>query len=169
MPVVVLVHGSGPQDRDESIGPNKPFLDLSHGLAARGIAVLRYEKRTRQYGAAMVAQANSLTVKQETIDDVTYAIEYLKTQPEIDQKRMFIAGHSLGGMLLPRIAKRTPEAAGYIGLAGCSRPLEDTMVQQLQKSLPVSQHKRPRASRVGATEEASGAGQVARAEARDTG
>jgi hypothetical protein len=48
-PAVVLVHGSGPHDRDETIGPNKPFRDLANGLASRGIAVLRYEKRTKQY------------------------------------------------------------------------------------------------------------------------
>ena len=135
VPVVVLVHGSGPQDRDETIGPNKPFLDLSHGLAARGIAVLRYEKRTRQYATVMALQAGSLTVKQETIDDVEYALEYLKAQPEIDKQRIFIAGHSLGGMLLPRIAKRTPAATGYISLAGASRPLEDLMLQQTQEIL----------------------------------
>ena len=48
-PAVVLVHGSGPNDRDETIGPNKPFRDLAGGLASQGIAVLRYEKRTRQH------------------------------------------------------------------------------------------------------------------------
>ena len=46
-PAVVLVHGSGPQDRDETVGPNKPFLDIARALAAQGIAVLRYEKRTQ--------------------------------------------------------------------------------------------------------------------------
>ncbi len=135
VPVVVLVHGSGPQDRDETIGPNKPFLDIAHGLAARGIATLRYEKRTRQYSTLLAMQAGSLTVKQETIDDVVYALEYLKSQPEIDKQRIFIAGHSLGGMLLPRIAQRTPTAAGYIGLAGSSRPLEDLILQQTQEIL----------------------------------
>lgn len=135
VPVVVLVHGSGPQDRDETIGPNKPFLDIAHGLAARGIAVLRYEKRTRQYATIMAMQAASLTVKQETIDDVVYAFDYLKKQPEIDPKRIYVAGHSLGGMLLPRIAARTPDAAGYIGLAGSTRPLEDLIWQQTEEIL----------------------------------
>ncbi len=133
VPAVVLVHGSGPQDRDESIGPNKPFLDISHGLAARGIAVLRYEKRTRQYATVIGMQASSLTVKQETIDDVVQAVEYLSKQPEIDQQRIYVAGHSLGGMLLPRIAERTPQAAGYIGLAGSARPLEDVIWQQTEE------------------------------------
>jgi dienelactone hydrolase len=133
VPAVVLVHGSGPQDRDETIGPNKPFLDIAHGLAARGIAVLRYEKRTRHYATVMALQASSLTVKQETIDDVAYAVEYLKSQPEIDKRRIIVVGHSLGGMLLPRIAQRTPDAAGYVGLAGSARPLEDLIVQQTEE------------------------------------
>lgn len=130
VPVVLLVHGSGPQDRDETIGPNKPFLDLSHGLAARGVAVLRYEKRTRHYASMLALQASSLTVKQETIDDVVFAVNYLKSQPEIDKNRIYIAGHSLGGMLTPRIAAKTPDAAGYISLAGSSRPLEDSFLEQ---------------------------------------
>jgi len=61
-PAVVLVHGSGPNDRDETIGPNKPFKDLAGGLASRGIAVLRYEKRTKQYGAKLSSIRN-FTVK----------------------------------------------------------------------------------------------------------
>lgn len=133
VPVVVLVHGSGPQDRDETIGPNKPFLDLSHGLAARGIAVLRYEKRTRQYASVLALQVGSMTVKEEVIDDVVMAVSYLKAQPEIDKKRIYIAGHSLGGMLMPRIAARTADAAGYINLAGSSRPLEDSILQQTEE------------------------------------
>ncbi len=122
VPVVILVHGSGPQDRDETIGPNKPFLDIAHGLAARGVAVLRYEKRTRQYASIIAMQAGSLTVKRETIDDVVDAVEYVKAQPEVDKDRIYIAGHSLGGMLMPRIAERTPAARGYICLAGSARP-----------------------------------------------
>jgi uncharacterized protein len=68
VPGIVLVHGSGPGDRDETIGPNKPFRDLAWGLAASGIAVLRYEKRTRLYGEKLASNLN-LTVQEETIDD----------------------------------------------------------------------------------------------------
>ncbi len=83
----------------------------------------------------MAQQAASLTVKQETIDDVAYALEYLKVQPEIDPKQIVITGHSLGGTLLPRIAQRTPAAAGYISLAASSRPLEDSILDQLRERL----------------------------------
>jgi len=62
---MVLVHGSGPNDRDETLGPNKPFRDLAWGLADRGIAVLRYEKRTRQHGAKMAVANNNFTVRDE--------------------------------------------------------------------------------------------------------
>jgi len=103
---VILVHGSGPNDRDETIGPNKPFQDLAWGLASRGIAVLRYEKRTRIYGPKLVADPKfvSMTVREETIDDSLEAVLFLRTMDRIDQKRIFVLGHSLGGMLIPRIA-----------------------------------------------------------------
>ncbi len=64
-PAVVLVHGSGPNDRDETFGPNKTFKDLALGLASRGVAVLRYDKRTKVYGAK-IAPLKQFTVKEET-------------------------------------------------------------------------------------------------------
>ena len=67
-PAIVLVHGSGPNDRDEAVGPDKPFKDLAWGLASRGIAVLRYDKRTKVYADKMAA-LQTFTVKEETIDD----------------------------------------------------------------------------------------------------
>jgi hypothetical protein len=65
-PAVVLVHGSGPNDRDETLGPNKPFRDLAWGLATQGIAVLRYEKRTREH-AAKIAALPAFTVKKRRL------------------------------------------------------------------------------------------------------
>src|SRR5215472_8100489 len=81
---VLLVHGSGPQDRDETIPPNKPFRDLAWGLASQGIAVLRYEKRTKVYGARAKADIATLTVKDETIDDALAAVALLRDRTEID-------------------------------------------------------------------------------------
>lgn len=75
---IVLVHGSGPNDRDETIGPNKPFRDLAHGLASRGIAVLRYEKRTKQHPILMSLTRNSVTVKEETIDDAVGGLRQME-------------------------------------------------------------------------------------------
>jgi dienelactone hydrolase len=136
-PAVVLVHGSGPNDRDETIGPNKPFRDLAEGLASKGVAVLRYEKRTRQY-AAKAAADKDITVKEEVVDDAVAAADFLTQQPGIDPKRVFLLGHSLGGYLAPRIASEDPKLAGVIIMAGTARPLDEVIFDQLNylASLP---------------------------------
>jgi dienelactone hydrolase len=128
-PAVVLVHGSGPGDRDETVGANKPFADLAAGLASRGVAVLRYDKRTRIYGAKM-APLPDLTVRQEVIDDAVAALALLRATPRIDPTRVFVLGHSLGGMLVPRIAAADRKLAGAIVMAGAARPIEDAIVEQ---------------------------------------
>ena len=130
-PALVLVHGSGPSDRDATLGPNKPFADLALGLATRGIAVLRYDKRSRVHGARMAASP-SMTVKEEVIDDVGEAVRMLRARPRIDPAKVFVLGHSLGGMLVPRIASANPTLAGAIVLAGAARPLEDAIVEQMR-------------------------------------
>jgi dienelactone hydrolase len=128
---VVLVHGSGPNDRDETVGPNKPFRDIAWGLADRGIAVLRYEKRTRQHGTKLAAmQVTNFTVREETIDDALLAVTSLRARKAIDPKRIFVLGHSLGGTLAPRIAREDPQLAGIIVLAGATRPLLDVAREQ---------------------------------------
>jgi len=128
-PAIVLVHGSGPNDRDETIGPNKPFKDLALGLASRGIAVLRYDKRTKVYPAKMAA-AVAATVKEEVVDDAVAAIAFVRTQPRIDPARVFVLGHSLGGMLVPRIAAADPKLTGAIVMAGAARPIERAVLEQ---------------------------------------
>jgi len=130
-PAVVLVHGSGPNDRDETIGPNKPFKDLAWGLASHGIAVLRYDKRTKVYADKLASAAN-LTVKEETTDDAIAAIDLLRQTDSVEPTRIFVLGHSLGGMLAPRIGQADPNIAGLIIMAGPTRPLEDLMVEQIQ-------------------------------------
>jgi len=128
-PVVILVHGSGPNDRDETIGPNRPFKDLALGLASRGIAVLRYDKRTKVHGTKTAA-LTSLTVKDEVVDDVGEAIKSVRANARIDPARVFVLGHSLGGMLIPRIAAANPSIAGVVVMAGAARPLEQAIVEQ---------------------------------------
>lgn len=128
-PAVVLVHGSGPHDRDETIGPNKPFRDLAEGLASRGIAVLRYEKRTRQHGGKLLD--GKITVREEVIDDALAAAQLLRQSPGIDPKRVFIVGHSLGALLAPKMATLDPKLAGIVIMAGNVRPLEDLIVEQM--------------------------------------
>jgi dienelactone hydrolase len=130
-PAIILVQGSGPNDRDETIGPNKPFRDLAWGLASKGIAVLRYEKRTRQYGAK-VAMLKDFTYKEEVVDDVLEAAALLRKEKAIDPKRIFVLGHSLGATMAPRIAEQDERIAGLILLAGSSRPMEDAVLEQIQ-------------------------------------
>jgi dienelactone hydrolase len=129
-PAVVLVHGSGPNDRDETVGGVKVFKDLAEGLASRGIVVLRYEKRTLQYRARIAAIKN-FTVQEETVEDAVNAIAAVRSQPEVNGRRVFIIGHSLGGYVAPRIAEQDGKLAGIVLMAGSARPLEDLLVEQV--------------------------------------
>jgi len=129
-PVVVLVHGSGPNDRDETIGPNKPFKDLALGLASRGVGVLRYDKRTFTHGMKIAASVPTLTIQEETVEDAVAAVKLLKNTDKVDPGRIYVLGHSLGGMLAPRIGAQSGEMAGLILMAGAARPLEDLVVEQ---------------------------------------
>jgi dienelactone hydrolase len=131
VPGVVLVHGLGPHDREESIGPNKPFRDLAWGLVTRGIAVLRYDKRTLVYAAQLAAIEGGFTTRHATIDDALAGVELLRGNLNIDPKRLYVLGHSFGGTLLPRIAKRDSGIAGLISLAAHTRPLEDVLLEQI--------------------------------------
>ena len=88
-PAVILVHGSGPNDRDESIGPNKPFKDIAWGLASKKIAVLRYEKRTREHQKKLSKEKTPFTVKQESIDDALEAFNLLYRTPGIKKDSIF--------------------------------------------------------------------------------
>ena len=133
-PALVLVHGSGPNDRNETIGANAPFRDLARGLASKGVAVLRYDKRTLVHGAKIVSAPDRFTVKEETVDDALEAVALLARTPGIDTARIFVLGHSLGGMLIPRVAShaRATNVAGYIVMAGTARPLQDVYLDQVR-------------------------------------
>ena len=130
--LVVLVHGSGPHDADETIGPNKTFKDLAWGLASRGVAVLRYTKRTAQYGAQSTDDPAALTVDDEIVNDARAAVELAKKQPKIDAKRVYVLGHSEGGYVAARIADGDAVIAGIILLAGSERPIEKMVVDQIR-------------------------------------
>ncbi|GAA3971755.1 DUF3887 domain-containing protein [Pedobacter ginsengiterrae] len=126
-PVVVLVHGSGPSDMDATVGPNKPFKDLAAGLAAQGIASVRYVKRTLVYPYEF---AKAYTVKEEVLDDALAAITLAKTIPGVNLKSVYLFGHSLGGMLAPRIASSVPDLSGIILAAAPARKFTDMMLEQ---------------------------------------
>jgi dienelactone hydrolase len=130
VPAVLLVAGSGPEDADETIGPNQPFKDLAWGLASRGIAVLRYPKRTYEYPRQCAALPD-FTVKQEYEDDAWAGLALLAARPDIAHGQIFVLGHSEGGMVAPRIAA-SPLAAGMIALAGSAQPLQRSLVMQVK-------------------------------------
>jgi uncharacterized protein len=128
-PAVVLVQGFGPKDRDDTDFAIKPFRDLSDGLASRGIMVLRYEKRTRQYASRMGGKP--YTADDETVADAGAALAFLRSQAEADPKHVYLLGHDLGGYLVPRIAAEDEKLAGAAIMAANERPLEDLMLDQI--------------------------------------
>lgn len=128
-PALVLVHGSGPSDRDATMGGTKVFRDLAGGLAARGVAVLRYEKRTKVHGAKMAG--TFVTPKEEVVDDVLAAAGLLRATPGVDPRRVAVLGYSLGGTLAPRIAAEDGALAGIVLLAGAARPPEELIEDQM--------------------------------------
>lgn len=127
-PAVVLVHGSGPHDRNETIGPNRPFLDIARGLAAQGVAVLRYEKRTKAHPE--VYATDNFGVDQETTNDAVLAVDALRHTAGIDPDRVFVLGHSQGGLMAPRIAALSGHVKGLVLLAAPARPLLDILIEQ---------------------------------------
>lgn len=119
-PAVVLV-ASGPADRDATVGPNRPFQDLAWGLAARGIAVLRFDKIGFTHGGA--ESADGFTMVDEYVPHAVSAVRLLLARSDIDPYRVFLAGHSGGGKAVPRIAAAEPRVAGIAILAGDTVPL----------------------------------------------
>ena len=122
VPGVVLIAGSGPQDRDGTVGPNRPFMDLAWGLAAAGIAVLRYDKRSFRLG-------HSDTLADEAADAVA-ALATLAALERVDRDRVFLLGHSLGGVVATRAAGGM-RVAGIILAAAPARPLEEALLEQV--------------------------------------
>ena len=127
VPIVVMVHGSGPLDRDETIYANKPFRDIAEGLALKGIATLRYDKRTYVYHQPVTSMDD------ETILDALSAISLARRY----SSHVYILGHSLGAMLAPLIAERAEEPlAGVIMMAAPARDLEAVVREQFDYLLP---------------------------------
>ncbi len=135
-PVVILVHGSGCHDRNETLMENAPFRDIAHGLAERGIATLRYDKRCMLYPDSAVP--DKLTVQTEVTDDFDAAVRMIQADARVDAKRIYVLGHSLGGMLVPYFASKHPELAGAVSMAGSLRSLFEILAQQLQLTLAES-------------------------------
>ncbi len=125
-PAVVLICGSGPHDRDESLLGHKPFLVLSDYLTRKGVAVLRYDKRgigksTGNYATATTA---------DFADDAEGALRYLKTRSEADPRHIGLIGHSEGGTIAPIVAARNKDVDFIILMAGTGVPGDQILVEQ---------------------------------------
>lgn len=133
-PVIILVQGSGQSDMNETIGKgeNKPFKDIAQGLAEEGIATIRYNKRYYQYPKLA---PKDLTVQDEILNDVNSAIEFAYNNEEVNNNKIYVLGHSQGGMVAPEIAKNNNKVTGIISLAGTPRKLEDVILDQNKDAL----------------------------------
>jgi len=135
LPAALLVSGSGPNDRDESVAGAKPFRDLAYGLAKRGIASLRYDNRALVHPELWKDPARA-TIENEVLVDAVAALQLLRLRPEIDPGQIFVIGHSLGGLLTPEIAQRAGDVRGLVLLAAPGRPLEQILLEQLKAAQP---------------------------------
>ncbi len=127
----MLLSGSGSNDRDETIGRNKPLKDLAWGLASRGVAVLRFDKVTHTH-AGELSEKHDLTLADEYLPQAVAAVLLLRQHPATDPGRVFLAGHSLGGTAAPRVAAAEPSVAGLVILAGGTQPLHWAIVRQVR-------------------------------------
>ncbi len=129
---VVLVHGSGPNDRDETVGSTKMFRDLAWKLAQNGIAVLRYDKRTFVHSSKFTPEIQSaFTVREEIVDDALLAGKLLASDSRIDSKKIFLIGHSQGAMLGSRIVSESNGLyAGMVLISGTPLSLTDVIIAQ---------------------------------------
>ncbi|MDJ1503341.1 alpha/beta hydrolase family protein [Xanthocytophaga agilis] len=113
-PVVILISGSGPQDRDETLFAHKPFLVLADYLTKQGFAVLRVDDR----GVGKSTGSFSTATSADFAEDVKAGIAYLKTRKEINPQKIGLIGHSEGGMIAPMVASKSPDVAFIVLMAG---------------------------------------------------
>ena len=128
-PVVILVHGSGPNDKDETIGPNRIFYDLAMGLAKKGVATFRYDKRSNLYPETVDGQFD---LYDETINDAISALNVIQDDTSLFFGKHFMLGHSLGAYAMPLIVDSIGEKLnGSILFSANARRLEDLIEYQM--------------------------------------
>jgi uncharacterized protein len=125
-PAVMLITGSGPQNRDEEIFGHRPFLVLSDYLTRKGIAVLRVDDRGVGGSTGNISQVTT----EDFAGDVLAGIEYLKSRKEIDPTRIGLIGHSEGGIIAPIVASRSPDVAFIVMMAGTGLTGEEILYMQ---------------------------------------
>ena len=133
LPVVVLIHGVGNNTRDEDALNTKMFRDLANGLAKQGIAVLRYDKRTFAYPEAQtLTDVSTLTIDFIAVEDAVRAVELARGLEMADPDRIWLAGHDLGALILPRIDEQA-DTAGFVLMNTTSRKWSDVAYDQLMR------------------------------------
>jgi len=134
-PVLIMVHGSGPNGMDEQIGPNRLFKEIACALSHKGIAVLRYDKRTFTYGNDAFKDPASPTIEEECTDD---ALSAASLADSLGFRHIFIAGHSLGAGMAPQIAlyDRKGTINGIIMLAAPALTMRESFERQLKTVEP---------------------------------
>lgn len=132
-PAVVLLSGSGPNDMDETIESLKPFRDIAEGLAEAGVAVYRFDKRNYTYLEELTADTQ-FTPEGEYLEDAVNAVQLLARHDRIDPGRIFVLGHSLGGNVIPAVARELEnapvKAIGFVMMAASPRPLDVLIREQ---------------------------------------
>ena len=144
-PVVILIHGSGPSDRDQTVtltGGNaqclypslynqtiKNFKDLAEQLQAHGIAVLRYDKRSFTHGSTLNPQT---ITPYDFVDDASAAVDYVKTRSDVDTNRIFLIGHSQGANFNPLIANERNDIAAFISMGTVARGIDSILALQFR-------------------------------------
>jgi len=129
LPLVILVHGSGPNDMDQTIGPNKVFMDIALGLCRNRIATLRYNKRSFQYPQWFAGKA--FTLEDEVGADFFRMLDYAYTLPWIDTQAIYVLGHSQGAIMAPSLLLRDKRLAGIIMACGTHMPLSRVLQYQI--------------------------------------
>ena len=147
-PAVVLITGSGPQDRDEALLGHRPFLVLSDYLTRKGIAVLRADDR----GVAKSTGDFNLATTADFATDTEAGIAYLKTRPEIDLHKIGLIGHSEGGVIAPMVAARNRDVAFIVMMAGTGVPGDAVIAEQTKLILEANGVSSAAAEKQGATE-----------------
>lgn len=143
LPGVVLVGGSGPTDRDGEVGGAKVYRDIALGLAAKGFAVLRFDKRTFAYRNDVAAlEADRMGLREEYLDDAAAAVRLLAADPWVDPSRVSLAGHSLGAWALPLVVEALGADAGKVRrlvlIAPPGRDMGATLLRQLRYRLSLN-------------------------------
>ncbi|MBX2888473.1 MAG: alpha/beta hydrolase [Ferruginibacter sp.] len=137
-PAFILISGSGPQDRDETIFGHKPFAVIADYFTRKGFAVLRYDDR----GTGQSTGNFSTATTEDFAHDAEAALQYLKTLPEINSAQIGLIGHSEGGMIAPIVAENNPDIHFIILLAAPGIPIVDLMTEQniaIQRSMGISE------------------------------